>query len=45
MHVYVYAQIEGMGAFYFYWFLWSGEIREKRKGTYVAWTDDSAVPV
>jgi len=25
--------------------LWSGESREKRKGTYVSWTDDSAIPV
>jgi hypothetical protein len=44
----VYAQIEGMDLFYFIlffdWFLWSGENREKRKGTYVAWTDDGAVP-
>jgi hypothetical protein len=38
----VYAQIEGMIGFYFHWILWSGE---KRKGTYVAWTDDGAVPV
>jgi hypothetical protein len=29
----------------YYWFLWSGESREKRKGTYVTWTDDGAVPV
>lgn len=30
---------------FFIWFLWSGESREKRKETYVAWTDDGAVPV
>lgn len=28
----------------YYWFLWSGESKEKR-GTYVTWTDDGAVPV
>ena len=44
----VYAQIEVMVLFlflFFDWFLWSGENREKRDGTYVAWTDDGAVPV
>ena len=46
----VYAWVEGVMffiilLFYFRWCLWGGGRREKRKGTYVAWTDDGAVPV
>ena len=47
---YVYAWVEGIMFIiiilcYFCWCLRSGGKREKRKGTYVAWTNDGAVPV
>ena len=50
MRACVYAQIEGIVVFdlflfNFDWILWSGESRKRRKGTYVTWTDDGAVPV
>jgi hypothetical protein len=35
----------GDSVFILFWCLWRGESKEKRKGTYVAWTDDGAVPV
>lgn len=48
MHVYM-RRLRGWLYFifilFFNWLLWSGESREKREGTYMAWADDGAVPV
>ena len=44
----VYAQIERMIVFYYFifnWFYEVGRVGERGEGTYVAWTDDGAVPV
>jgi hypothetical protein len=39
-------RLRGWLYFIFNWLLWSGESsREKRKGTYVAWSDNGAIPV